>query len=45
MIVHNNITEPWRVTLVDTGLNTQIGRRIKRYRKYKKKSRESVKDG
>ncbi len=34
MIVHNNIAEPWRVTLVDTGLTTMTGGRIKRVRKY-----------
>lgn len=30
MIVHNNVSEPWKVTLVDTGLNTMTGGRIKR---------------
>lgn len=34
MIVHNNVAEPWKVTLVDTGLNTQTGGRIKRVAKY-----------
>ncbi len=34
MIVHSNIAEPWRVTLVDTGLATMTGGRIKRVRKY-----------
>lgn len=34
MIVHNNIAEPWKVTLVDTGLNTQTGGRIKKVRHY-----------
>ena len=34
MIVHNNVAEPWRVTLVDTGLNTQTGGRIKRVQDY-----------
>ncbi len=34
MTVHQNIAEPWRVTLVDTGLNTQTGARIKRVQKY-----------
>ncbi|MDR2357357.1 MAG: glucose-1-phosphate cytidylyltransferase [Oscillospiraceae bacterium] len=34
MTVHNNVAEPWRVTLVDTGLNTQTGGRIKQVRKY-----------
>lgn len=30
MKVHNNQAEPWKVTLVDTGLNTMTGGRIKR---------------
>lgn len=30
MTVHNNYSEPWKVTLVDTGLNTMTGGRIKR---------------
>lgn len=34
MIVHNNFAEPWKVTLVDTGLNTMTGGRIKRVQKY-----------
>ncbi|QOX65070.1 glucose-1-phosphate cytidylyltransferase [Anoxybacterium hadale] len=34
MIIHNNIAEPWRVTVVDTGLNTMTGGRIKRVKKY-----------
>lgn len=34
MIIHNNVAEPWRVTLVDTGLNTQTGGRIKKVQKY-----------
>lgn len=34
MFVHNNISEPWKVTLVDTGLNTMTGGRVKRIRKY-----------
>ena len=34
MTVHSNVAEPWRVTLVDTGLNTQTGARVKRVRKY-----------
>ena len=34
MIVHSNIAEPWKVTLVDTGLNTQTGGRIRRIRPY-----------
>ena len=34
MIVHNNVLEPWKVTLVDTGLNTMTGGRIKRVKEY-----------
>jgi glucose-1-phosphate cytidylyltransferase len=34
MEVHANSTEPWRVTLIDTGLNTMTGGRIKRVAKY-----------
>lgn len=34
MTVHSNVAEPWRVTIVDTGLNTQTGARIKRVEKY-----------
>ena len=36
MEVHNNYSEPWRVTLVDTGLNTMTGGRIKRIEPYVK---------
>lgn len=32
--VHNNYTEPWKVTLIDTGLNTMTGGRIKRIKEY-----------
>lgn len=32
--VHQSIAEPWRVTLIDTGLNTQTGGRLKRVRHY-----------
>jgi len=34
MTVHNNVSEPWRVTLIDTGLNTMTGGRVKRIQKY-----------
>lgn len=34
MTIHNNVSEPWKVTLVDTGLHTMTGGRIKRIRKY-----------
>ncbi|MFV0481245.1 MAG: glucose-1-phosphate cytidylyltransferase [Campylobacteraceae bacterium] len=32
--VHSNYSEPWRVTLADTGLDTMTGGRIKRAQKY-----------
>jgi len=32
--VHDSHCEPWKVTLLDTGLNTQTGGRIKRIQKY-----------
>lgn len=34
MHVHENMSEPWKVTLVDTGPNTQTGGRLKRVRDY-----------
>lgn len=34
MIVHQNHSEPWKVTVVDTGLHTMTGGRIKRVRSY-----------
>lgn len=34
MEVHQQYSEPWKVTLVNTGLNTMTGGRIKRVRKY-----------
>lgn len=34
MIVHNKHCEPWRVTVVDTGLKTMTGGRIKRIQPY-----------
>lgn len=34
MEVHTNFTEPWRVTLVDTGLHTMTGGRVKRIKPY-----------
>lgn len=33
-IIHNNHAEPWKVTLVDTGLETMTGGRVKRIEKY-----------
>jgi glucose-1-phosphate cytidylyltransferase len=34
MEVHEKYAEPWRVTLIDTGLNTLTGGRLKRVRDY-----------
>ena len=34
MKVHNNYAEPWKVTLIDTGLNTMTGGRVKRIKEY-----------
>lgn len=34
MIVHRHLADPWKVTLVDTGLHTQTGGRIRRVQQY-----------
>lgn len=34
MEIHQNTVEPWRVTLIDTGLATMTGGRVKRIRPY-----------
>lgn len=34
MKIHNNVAEPWKVTLIDTGLHTMTGGRIKRVAPY-----------
>ena len=34
MMVHNNYAEPWKVTLIYTGLNTMTGGRVKRIQPY-----------
>lgn len=34
MIIHEQHSEPWKVTVVDTGLNTMTGGRVKRIQKY-----------
>ena len=34
IIVHNKHSEPWKVTVIDTGLNTMTGGRLKRVRDY-----------
>lgn len=33
-IIHNTSNDDWKVTVIDTGLNTQTGGRIKRIQKY-----------
>ncbi|MBR3841121.1 MAG: glucose-1-phosphate cytidylyltransferase [Erysipelotrichales bacterium] len=34
MTIHNNYAEPWKVTIVDTGMHTLTGGRIKRVKDY-----------
>ena len=34
LIVHNNVAEPWSVTVVNTGLDTMTGGRVKRIKDY-----------
>jgi len=34
MIIHESKAEPWKITLIDTGLNTMTGGRIRRVRHY-----------
>ena len=34
LIIHQHFVEPWKVTIVDTGLNTMTGGRIKRIQPY-----------
>ena len=34
MEVHNNSSEPWKVTLIDTGLNSMTGGRVRRAQKF-----------
>lgn len=34
MTIHQNVAEPWKVTLVDTGFNTQTGGRLARVKEY-----------
>jgi len=34
MEIHNSSADPWKVTLVDTGLNTMTGGRVKRVKDY-----------
>lgn len=36
MTIHRNKSEPWKVTIIDTGLNTMTGGRIKRIEEYVK---------
>ncbi len=37
MTYHNHYNEPWKVTLVDTGLNTMTGGRVKKIKPYVQK--------
>ncbi|MHB1696723.1 MAG: glucose-1-phosphate cytidylyltransferase [bacterium] len=34
MEIHNNLSEPWKVTLIETGLNVMTGSRVKKAQKY-----------
>ena len=34
MEIHNNSSEPWKITLIDTGLNSMTGGRIKQAQKF-----------
>lgn len=34
MVIHNNSAEPWKVTVVDTGIDTMTGGRVKRVKDY-----------
>ena len=34
MMIHSNVAEPWKVTLIDTGEETMTGARIKRIQSY-----------
>lgn len=34
MVVHNNSSEPWKVTLLDTGINSMTGGRVRRAKEY-----------
>lgn len=34
MTIHHNTSEPWKVTIIDTGLNTMTGGRVKRVAEY-----------
>jgi glucose-1-phosphate cytidylyltransferase len=34
IVIHNQFSEPWKVTMIDTGLKTMTGGRLKRVSKY-----------
>jgi glucose-1-phosphate cytidylyltransferase len=34
MTIHNNVSEPWKVTIIDTGIDTMTGGRIKRVQSF-----------
>ena len=36
--IHDNHSENWKVTMVDTGLHTQTGGRLKRIQKYRQRA-------
>lgn len=36
IVVHDNVSEPWKVTVIDTGLDTMTGGRIKRIKEFVK---------
>ena len=34
LTIHHNVSEPWKITVVDTGLNTMTGGRVKRIKEH-----------
>lgn len=34
MVIHDSVSEPWKVTVIDTGLHTMTGGRIKRVQRF-----------
>jgi len=40
IVIHNNVAEPWKVTLVDTGLDSMTGKRVKLIKPYIKESED-----
>jgi len=39
-VIHNNVAEPWKVTLVDTGLDSMTGKRVKLIKPYINKNED-----